>query len=953
MGAGTAPAYPWRMSDERSQPEEPAARLPRRGAEIPPSVLQILSDKTGETPRISLRQDGSGTGGGRVIQPSSDERGSVPLGRSSYQILGEIARGGMGVVLRGHDADLGRDVAMKVLSKELAARPEVVRRFVEEAQIGGQLQHPGIVPVYELGLMADERPYFTMKLVKGKTLSALLNSRKTVAEDRRRFLSIFESVCQTMAYAHSKGVIHRDLKPANIMVGAFGEVQVVDWGLAKVLGGGGLADEVRARQSELTIIETVRSGPGSGGSDSMVGSVMGTPAYMSPEQAMGALEKVDERSDVFALGAILCEILTGQPPYVAAEKERTVVLAAHARLDPARERIEQCGADGDLKELCLECLSTAPVARPRNAEEVAGRMHDHLSALERRAHDAEVAAERERVKSAEQRRRLKLTLALAATVIVSVVAIGWFVRGMEKQREEQRQQQLASARQTVDDAQAQVLALQEQGRPAEALEVARSTLNVVGSGEAGDAALSERAQRLLESAEARVEEVQGRRDLERRNAALLARCEDLRMRQIEANFGFSPPDLTEQIDGDYAASFREYGIDLDDPDLPAAMETLRSSGIAQEAALALDDWASVRRRTYGWDSYEVEAVTALAFDLDPDPLRTRMREALLARDEVGLLELAGASELASAPASTFWVLSQGLTWLKREDEAAEVVRTGVRVHPDDFLLNLRLGDLYGSRNQSIAAIPPLAAARSLRPQNGAVHALLGDAFSELGDQPAAKRAYQAVLERRPDYTRIWRFVGWAALLSGDYETAMSCYDRAVEHYPADPVWAFERELARTFGGRVEVRELVERTLAREIGFDPFWTAWVAACHPDPAQRDPERALQLLGKRLAEDDGGGARALSAFARLQLGDADGAEADLERGEALARDRNRNWLGLYKMLWAWTFEQQGEREKARTSLELGEDLLEEVFYDGETPWRDSVLLEIVLEVRTRVGG
>ncbi len=124
----------------------------------------------------------------------------------------------------------------------MAKNPAVVARFVEEAQIGGQLQHPGIVPVYELGLMADEAPYFTMKLVKGRTLSALLTQRKSTAENRTRLLQIFESVCQTLAYAHSKGVLHRDVKPANIMVGAFGEVQVVDWGLAKVLHRGGVAD---------------------------------------------------------------------------------------------------------------------------------------------------------------------------------------------------------------------------------------------------------------------------------------------------------------------------------------------------------------------------------------------------------------------------------------------------------------------------------------------------------------------------------------------------------------------------------------------------------------------------------------------------------------------------------------------------------------------------------------
>ena len=143
----------------------------------------------------------------------------------------------MGVVLRAHDADLGRDLAVKVLRESFRDQPEMVRRFVEEAQIGGQLQHPGIVPVYELGSLADRRPYIAMRLVNGRTLAELLAARDGPAGDLPQLVGIFESVCQTMAYAHARGVIHRDLKPSNIMVGSFGEVQVMDWGLAKVLAG--------------------------------------------------------------------------------------------------------------------------------------------------------------------------------------------------------------------------------------------------------------------------------------------------------------------------------------------------------------------------------------------------------------------------------------------------------------------------------------------------------------------------------------------------------------------------------------------------------------------------------------------------------------------------------------------------------------------------------------------
>jgi predicted Ser/Thr protein kinase len=171
---------------------------------------------------------------GPIERPGSPEMPAADPSRR-LQVHGEIARGGMGAVFKGRDTDLGREVAVKVLLEAHQGRTELVQRFVEEAQVAGQLQHPGVVPVYEVGQSPDRRPYFTMKLVKGRTLAALLAERKDPSQDRPRLLKVFEQVCQAVAYAHARGVIHRDLKPSNVMVGAFGEVQVMDWGLAKVL----------------------------------------------------------------------------------------------------------------------------------------------------------------------------------------------------------------------------------------------------------------------------------------------------------------------------------------------------------------------------------------------------------------------------------------------------------------------------------------------------------------------------------------------------------------------------------------------------------------------------------------------------------------------------------------------------------------------------------------------
>jgi serine/threonine protein kinase len=249
-----------------------------------------------------LRDDSSD---GPVVQPASPEMPRTASDR--YQLLGEVARGGMGVILKGRDPRLGRDMAFKVLKTEHVGKPAAEQRFVEEAQVGGQLQHPGILPVYDLGRFDDGRPFFAMKLVKGDTVADKLTERPGPAADLGKFLQDFLKVCRTVAYTHSRGVIHRDLKPSNVMVGSFGEVLVMDWGLAKVLPRGGVVDEVKATRAsreregpepEPTVIQTARSGSGAG-SDTVAGSVMGTPAFMSPEQAGGEVEKLDERADVF------------------------------------------------------------------------------------------------------------------------------------------------------------------------------------------------------------------------------------------------------------------------------------------------------------------------------------------------------------------------------------------------------------------------------------------------------------------------------------------------------------------------------------------------------------------------------------------------------------------------------------------------------------------------------
>ncbi|MFO1043477.1 MAG: protein kinase [Planctomycetaceae bacterium] len=417
------------------------------------SVLNSL-EGTISIPRVTLR-DPTSEGAEPIVRPQSAELPERDSD-SRYQLQGEIARGGMGAIIKGRDTDLGRDLAIKVLLDEHKSKPEVVQRFIEEAQIGGQLQHPGIAPVYELGQFADRRPFFSMKLVKGETLSKLLADRTEPSVDRTKFIGIFEQVCQTMAYAHSRGVIHRDLKPANIMVGAFGEVQVMDWGLAKVLQAGGVADERKARDQlfGLSSIRTLRrqagsdlatatlGGVGSVGSQTQVGSVMGTPAYMPPEQALGEIDALDERADVFGLGAILCEILTGKPPYVSEDGTVIYRMATRGQLTECYERLAACGCDEELVAITKQCLSSEPVDRPRNASVLAERISTYLISVESRLRTAEleraaeaaratealhtVAETQARARAEQRTRRLQLVVAMVVLVAVSVGGVAAF-----------------------------------------------------------------------------------------------------------------------------------------------------------------------------------------------------------------------------------------------------------------------------------------------------------------------------------------------------------------------------------------------------------------------------------------------------------------------------------------------------------------------------------------------
>jgi len=867
------------------------------------SVLDLLGTRHGAVPPDS----GSEHGGSPIVAPGSAQAKVKPQGRDKYRIVGEIARGGMGVILKGHDGDLGRDVALKVLDPELAKNPAVVSRFVEEAQIGGQLQHPGIVPVYELGVMADEAPYFTMKLVKGRTLSALLSQRRSMAENRTRLLQIFESVCQTIAYAHSKGVLHRDIKPANIMVGAFGEVQVVDWGLAKVLHRGGVADERRQKQSVFTIIETVRSGPGSSGSDSIIGSVMGTPAYMSPEQAQGEIEKLDERADVFSLGASLCEILTGRPPYEGSDAEPTLMLAARAKLDPARERLGACDADPVLKQLCLDCMLPARDARPRDAEAVARAVHDYLSSVEERAHKAELAAAASRIKADEQRRRLRLTLALATAVIAFLVLGGggfYWVQSERGQRVEQvRRAVEAEFGASLDAAQA--------GDVQGALDAARRALGLTTAGDA-EPALRDRAAHFVAQAELAAKAADRERELLAQDGKLRQRLIELRLEQIPA---LGDNQRESELQEQFLQAFRDYGVDLDGPQITPALERIRERNIAEEVALSLDDLGRLRRRLFGEQAVEFQRTAALAMDLDPEPLRMRLRQAIGADDLPTMLELARPENLGNLPPGSIWVLSATL-WDRHPEHRPDVYRMydqALYLYPDDYVLQSIGANIYRMAGRTETTLACRSAAFSLQPDNPQARYALADAMFFAGRMVDALGVFRACVTRTPEHGQSHNGLGWTLFQLGDYEQACASFQKAAE-LENNAQWHSDLLMARYCAGHASKADLVRTMAITVIPEHQLNYALALVDCPDPERRDPAAAIAAVRDPALEPLYSRAGALiEAVAKVRLEDWPGAHAALGRFDVKSDFLVLTPLSLH-FLRALIYQKLGQLDAAR---------------------------------------
>jgi tetratricopeptide (TPR) repeat protein/serine/threonine protein kinase len=716
------------------------------------TVESVKGEKTGPYVAGSV-PDPSATGphDPQMVRDTLAELPAVP----GYEIIGLLGKGGMGAVYRGRDPKFNRVLAVKVLREDRRQHPDSVARFLEEASITGQLQNPGIPPVHDIGTLPDGRPFLTIKLVQGQTFADLLTGRKSPAGDLPRYLAIFGQICKTIAYAHSRGVIHRDLKPQNVMVGEFGEVQVMDWGLAKVLPRPGRNDirQIDSTKVQVTPTEHARE-------ETQLGAMVGTPAYMPPEQARGQIDQVDERADVFGLGAILCVLLTGAPPY-SSKLGDVFQLVQKGDVSDALSRLASCGADAEVVDLARRCLAPDPKDRPRDAKAVSDVMTAYEASVLERLRKAELQRAAAEVKAVEERRRRFVQLGLAGTALALVLAIGgglwaWQQRGVVR-------------KQNHDNAEASLARLPEmykQYQWEEAKALVERTEALVGPD--GDADLRERI---------------GKAKKKTRLFDGLDEARLVKATMVEGEFNYAAAATQ------YAKAFTDYGLDLasEAPDELARRIAAEDPDVRDSLLVALDDWA--------WSSRgEGKATGKELFDLaraaDTDPWRTRFFPAVFSADRAALLALGVEARQLQIPAVRLELLATSLRSYGERDAAIALLRWARDKHPDDYWLHLELGNvLFVSKSpmptelELEEAVGCYRAAVALRPRISPAHLNLGHALHDKQQLDDAIAEFKMVIALDPKSAPAHSNLGSVLYAKRQLDDAIAEYNMAIKLDP--------------------------------------------------------------------------------------------------------------------------------------------------------------------------
>ena len=697
-----------------------------------------------------------------------------------YVLKYEIASGGMGRIFLAEDLVFRREVAVKILRDDLRGNAAVTARFLDEAVITGQLEHPAIPPVHDLGTLADGRPFLVMKLIKGHTLAELLaaggqatgqavTGRPPAASGDPppravNLMAVFEQVCQAVGYAHQHGVIHRDLKPSNVMVGAFGEVQLMDWGLAKVLVDRGCEPAGASSDPDATTPETEIPGL-RGGDRTKAGSVYGTPGFMPPEQAWGRVDQVDRRSDVFGLGALLCVILTGKPPYHSDDSHAAKLMSVLGDAGEAVARLDGCGADPELIALCKRCLSGAKADRPADGGEVAAAVGAYRVASERRARAAEVAAAR----AVEQRKRAGVWAAFAVTAVVLAAAVGsgWLWVRAERQAEQVRVQEHAlreTATKVSDTCVTLAYRMLDKWRIADAQQDLKLCDQLVGDDLPPVAA--------------------GRLAAAQRDAAFAARLDAIRSRFHPADYDGPPEPYHVYARREYQTAFREYGFDNLFGDAPAIVARLKASPVARHLLAALDNWMFTEP-----DTVTRTLLWALTTGVGKEAWRPKV--ALEWRTPEAVKQLLADTPPADRTPALYDFVGSRLEFLEPDkDTGRPVFVQGHTQHPDDPWLYYKLAIASLNRRDYLRAVTALRTMLAIRPESAYAWRLLAWTYRAQGSgyRPQSAAAAEKAVALAPADWRAHLELALATFPT-DRERGRAAYAKAAELAPTNP-WPF-------------------------------------------------------------------------------------------------------------------------------------------------------------------
>ncbi|MBW3541712.1 MAG: tetratricopeptide repeat protein [Planctomycetes bacterium] len=782
-----------------------------------------------EVTYVSGRRSPGGNG-----RRSHGESSGVAAGSESerYDLVEEFAHGGMGRIWLANDVRIHREVAYKELLPRALRDPDVVARFVEEAQVTGQLEHPSIVPVYELGRQQDGTPFYSMKLVRGITMRDAIKRCHALpagSTERRlafvRVLREFIAVCNALGFAHERGVIHRDIKPLNVMLGDFGETIVLDWGMAKILPESALPPQATAPASasaapeegdatlaESRVVSTVHDSGSqehshsgtphswrrhsvttdarTDGSRTEMGSIMGTPNYMSPEQALGLVDDLDTRSDIYSLGAMLYEILTGQPPVPKGLKlPQKLRFIAEERMEPPRKVDPTIAAPMDA--VCLKALARRKDDRYQTALALAADVEAYLA-------DEPVSCYREpwHVRTRRWVRRHRTLVTSAAAVLVVLLA-GWLAWSLVESR------RIDARRTDAELAVAEARAAVERGN----YDAAENLLTAAQGKLAGEGALStlEQSVRTQLTDVRRLRESDARRRTEQKLAEARTAAERgdhaaarTALTAAAAVAGREP--RLKQLSGRIAA------------ELSSVEQTLRERAAvdaAQADFVRFEELADAAR-FYGSvflgesvEAYMAEAKHAALDALDVFDLREgNFAVALAPREpQAGAQEGAGLEHLTDEQAQRlrrdvyelFLILSRAepvLAWGRPEDErraageqALDWLAQAKALDLPTRALLIREAVILGELGRDVERDAAVRAAEALALSTALDFYLLGEDNRLLGRLDEALWFFQNALLKEPDHFWAMHFTGLCQLLREEPEAAVASFTACVSRKP--------------------------------------------------------------------------------------------------------------------------------------------------------------------------